>query len=106
MESDTSDDTGAYGGVRIKKSPCLSRGMKAYASLLPYLADHSAGVGTLRRVPTNDVVHLGRLPGFIGPIPSTSLDKAAIQLLSLLYGGSILLVKGWTTAGMAILPAG
>ena len=68
--------------------------MEACASLLPYLADHSAGVGTLRRIPTNDVVHLGRLPGFIGPIPSTSLDKAAIWLLPLLYGAAISLVKG------------
>jgi hypothetical protein len=40
------------------------------------------------------MVHLGRLPGFIGPIPSTSLDKAAIQLLPLLYGAALALVKG------------
>ena len=37
----------------------------------PYLADRSAGFGTLRSTDR-------RLPGFTGPIPSTRLDKAAL----------------------------
>ncbi len=37
----------------------------------PYLADRSAGFSTLRS-------SRRRLPGFIGPIPSTRLDKAAL----------------------------
>lgn len=46
--------------------------------LVPYLADTSAGVGTLRDCSR-------RLPGFTGPIPSTALDKA-IQLLQAIVG--------------------
>lgn len=45
--------------------------------LIPYLADTSAGVGTL--------VIVTRLPGFTGPNPSTSLDKV-IQLLAAIVG--------------------
>ena len=46
--------------------------------LVPYLAEISAGVGTLRDCSR-------RLPGFTGPIPSTALDKA-IQLLQAIVG--------------------
>ena len=45
---------------------------------LPYLTDRSVGIGTLTAMVW--------LPGFIGPSPSTSLDKSlvAIQLLGAL----------------------
>jgi len=51
-----------------KISPCLEQ--RDSAKLYPYLADLSAGIGTLR--------FARRLPGFIGPFPSTSPDKAIL----------------------------
>ncbi len=44
----------------------------AYDQPLPHLTDLSVGIGTL----TNVVW----LPGFIGPCPSTSLDKSLVAI--------------------------
>ena len=52
--------------------------MQKALKLIPYLADTSAGVGTLRD-------YSRRLPGFTGPNPSTALDKV-IQLLAAIVG--------------------
>ena len=57
------------GECRLKKTPQPRQG--CVFTPFPYLADRSAGFGTLR--PTDR-----RLPGFTGPIPSTRLDKAAL----------------------------
>ena len=57
------------GESRLTKTPQPRQG--CVFTPFPYLADRSAGFGTLR--PTDR-----RLPGFTGPIPSTRLDKAAL----------------------------
>jgi hypothetical protein len=57
------------GESRLTKTPQPRQG--CVFTPFPYLADRSAGFGTLR--PTDR-----RLPGFTGPIPSTHLDKAAL----------------------------
>jgi hypothetical protein len=54
---------------RLTKKPQPRQG--CVFTPFPYLADCSAGFGTLR--PTDR-----RLPGFTGPIPSTRLDKAGL----------------------------
>src|SRR3954451_3021621 len=54
---------------RLTKKPPPRQG--CVFTPFPYLADRSAGFGTLR--PKGR-----RLPGFTGPIPSTHLDKAAL----------------------------
>jgi hypothetical protein len=54
---------------RLTKNPQPRQG--CVFTPFPYLADRSAGFGTLR--PSDR-----RLPGFTGPIPSTHLDKAAL----------------------------
>ena len=54
---------------RLTKKPQPRQG--CVFTPFPYLADRSAGFGTLR--PTDR-----RLPGFTGPIPSTRLDKAGL----------------------------
>lgn len=55
---------------------------------IPYLADRSAGFGTLRS-------RERRLPGFTGPSPSTHLDKAALfSCGARIYGIPGSLVKG------------
>lgn len=65
--------------TETKNASCVRGGDIASAMrLVPYLAEISAGVGTLRDCSR-------RLPGFIGPIPSTALDKA-IQLLQAIVG--------------------
>src|SRR5262249_36250141 len=58
-------------GSGNEKPPCVSKG-EGRSLPFPYLADRSAGIGTLR---------FRRLPGFTGPSPSTSRDKASIRLL-------------------------
>jgi hypothetical protein len=57
------------GESRLTKTPQPRQG--CVFTPFPYLADRSAGFGTLR--PSDR-----RLPGFTGPIPSTRLDKAAL----------------------------
>jgi hypothetical protein len=57
------------GESRLTKTPQPRQG--CVFTPFPYLADRSAGFGTLR--PRDR-----RLPGFTGPIPSTRLDKAAL----------------------------
>ena len=59
--------------------------------LVPYLADTSAGVGTLRDCSR-------RLPGFTGPIPSTSLDKAIKLLAAIVWWGMGGCQEGWIEA--------
>ena len=53
---------------KVEKPPGWGRDDKG-SSPFPYLADLSAGIGTLRG---------RRLPGFTGPFPSTSRDKAVL----------------------------
>ena len=60
---------GDVGESRLTKTPQPRQG--CVFTPFPYLADRSAGFGTLR---SRD----RRLPGFTGPIPSTRLDKAAL----------------------------
>jgi hypothetical protein len=55
----------------IKRIPLRQQRDSARRS--PYLADRSAGIGTLRVK--------RRLPGFIGPYPSTSPDKACSSVV-------------------------
>jgi len=57
------------GESRLTKTPQPRQGCDF--TPFPYLADRSAGFGTLRSTDR-------RLPGFTGPIPSTRLDKAAL----------------------------
>jgi hypothetical protein len=57
------------GEIRLTKTPQPRQG--CVFTPFPYLADRSAGFGTLRPADR-------RLPGFTGPIPSTRLDKAAL----------------------------
>ena len=54
---------------RLTKKPPPRQG--CVFTPFPYLADRSAGFGTLRFADR-------RLPGFTGPSPSTPLDKAAL----------------------------
>ena len=60
--------TDGEGAQEAKKAPDDS-GAVAYA-YSPHLADKSAGIGT---IPARNA---GGLPGFIGPLPSTSLDES------------------------------
>lgn len=55
------------GGLKTE-NPLLEQ--EAIDIAFPYLADLSAGIGTLRL--------MRRLPGFTGPFPSTSHDKAVL----------------------------
>jgi hypothetical protein len=54
----------------IKKPLHLSQGHRFFAHS-PHLADCSAGIGTF------SCYIARRLPGFIGPFPSTSLDESS-----------------------------
>lgn len=68
------EETAVHRGRGYEKTPMPEQGGECRCrSRIPYLADHSAGIGTLRSF----LKKRRRLPGFTGPIPSTSLDKAS-----------------------------